>query len=245
MAVVGYLLLGGRGEGADDAGFDVNEVAQGQATSGGPVARRQSSSLGMVQGGSEYAQPQSRGPAAAPNPTDKLKDPSFAQLYKDFEKKITAMVVEYEKKYPILTQYGKEWVSHPDLRKLRDDYRKDHDPAKFIKGLVNAPNFGGMVKKYAGQPPFTSFAQDAFKQAPPEVMSAATEFLTKEDTAKNLVRDTMQSMGMPIGVAAMIAGDSNAKIDSGQIMGQALQGMSPPGGQPLPPPAVPDPSRQR
>src|SRR6202007_2621303 len=84
----------------------------------------------------------------------------FTQEARKHESDVRNYSIRMTQKYPILRQYGKDWMSHPDLKKLNDDYMRNHDPIAFIMGLTKAPSLGGFVKQYAGSPAIQGFVPE-------------------------------------------------------------------------------------
>ena len=50
------------------------------------------------------------------------------------EDKIRALGRKYSDRHAVIRQYGEDWISYPDLKKLRDDFWQDKNPASFMKG---------------------------------------------------------------------------------------------------------------
>lgn len=216
----------------DRSGFDLAEVEQHQAAGGSYVRPDQKSGLGMVTGAvqgmqvGEQAQQQQSAAAQQPGGEKSKEDKarSFSDLVKAGEAKISALAMAYTKKFPVIQQYGRDWMSYPDLKKLNDDYMRNHDPIAFMKGVAASPNFANLVKKYAGQKPMTDFVMDAVKQAPPGALGQAMDYVNTEDTMKSLVGNVAKNLGIP---ASLLDTKSDpSKIDQNQVM-QSVMGANP------------------
>ena len=127
------------------------------------------------------------------------------------------------KKYPLIRQYGKDWMSRPDLKKLNDDYMRNHDPIAFIMGLAKAPSLGGMVKKYAGSPIIMEFITQGMKEAPGDLTSSAMDVLSKDAAAKSLISNVARGLGLPPSVIGLInSGGDGSKIDQKRIVSDLM-----------------------
>lgn len=109
----------------------------------------------------------------------------------------------YDKRYPSFKQFGVDWAGYGDLRQLDEQFMRDKDPVKFVRGLAKSKNFPAMVKKYAQDPAIQAFVMDAVKALPADVKSAATHYATKyskEDSAIARVgQNVLSSLGLPTG----------------------------------------------
>lgn len=215
--------------GMDTSGFDIAEVSPEKALSGpSRVPEKEQSSLGMVavgnmpsfQTGTNAGKPPAQGGSAGPARPQSIKERAMNAV-KEAEKAITKLALDYERRYPSMTQYGREWASKPDLKALTQQFHRDKDPIAFMKGLSNSPSFGGMVKKYATKSEFQGFAKDAMKVAPPGAMEIATEVMNDDATIKKLVDTTMGALGLPPGLLSMAGNDPN-KIDQNAIMNSVM-----------------------
>lgn len=207
---------------ADNTGFDIAEVSekprQVAASAGAPASLAQSS-LGMVKTGMQGLQFGARVTQSA----IQRAESTFAELVRQGEAKIQSMAERYTKQHPVIGQYGKEWMSYPDLKKLNDDYMRDHDPGKYLRGLAASKNFGAMVKKYAPQGPVQGFVKEALKVAPPGAMDAAMSFLNEDKVIKQMVDNVAGALGLPPGLLGSV--DTNGaepKVDQQAVMGSLM-----------------------
>jgi hypothetical protein len=251
VGVVGWYLFVNRGGPAIDAsGFDLSAAPHSGRRA--PVAAASpsaapASSLSMLKGvagvriGDSGSAP---APAAAPAKEGDKK----AQAHADFteqarkhESSVRAYAEKMSKKYPLLRQYGKDWMSHPDLRKLNDDYMRNHDPVAFIMGLTKAPSLGGMVQKYAGSPAILAFITQGMKEAPADLTGSAMDVLANDTVAKSLIANVAKGLGLPPSVTGIINGGGDpSKIDQKQVVNDMLNSPAVqnamPQGQQAPPP---------
>ena len=171
------------------------------------------------------------GDKAKPSAAQTLAE-QFTALCRANEGKVQALAMAYTRKYPVIQQYGRDWMSYPDLKKLNDDYMRNHDPIAFLKGLSASPNFGILVKKYAKHPEIRQFAQDAIHQAPPEFMSVGMSVLSQNNTVKGVASNVSQALGFPPGLFSSLGGqspqaDQKAIMNSVNTQMQQLQNVLP------------------
>ena len=236
VLVVGLSFLGGMGYHymqrgsekavADTSGFDLSTAIEAKSgPSSAAPAQTSRSSLGMVQTGLPGMQIDSQGntnqnTSQQAQPGAKM---SFTQAVHASENKIRALAVKYTQKYPVIGQYGREWMSHPDLKALNDDYMRDRDPIKFIKGVSQSKNFGAMVKKYATNPTMSAFVKEGIGAAAPGAMGAAMDFMKQEKAVKDVITNVASSMGLPPALLGGLAGGGSAPpVDEKQVMGQIM-----------------------
>ncbi|MDE2039503.1 MAG: hypothetical protein KGO96_01730 [Elusimicrobia bacterium] len=189
------------GERPQEQGFDLSKVAarprprpasQAQA---GP-APAPASGLAMLV---RPAGPRPEAPAAKPAPS---RPASFTALLRRTESAVGALARAYTRDSPVIRAYGRDWMSYPDLRKLNDDYMRDHDPAAFLRGLAASPNFPKLVRKYASQPILRQFVLDGLKVAPAGALAAASQLLGRDGAAFKLVENVASGLGLPPGLLA-------------------------------------------
>lgn len=236
VLVVGGSFLGGmayhylqRGKDkavVDASGFDLSAANEMKNTAAGPASVQSGqSSLGMVQTGlpgMQITSDQNQNQNQQAPPAAKM---SFVEAVRASEKKIHALAIKYTQKYPVIAQYGKEWMSHPDLKALNDAYMADRDPIKFIRGVSQSKNFGAMVKKYATNPTMSAFVKDGMKEAAPGAMGAAVDFMKQEKAVGAIITNVASSMGLPPALLGGLAGGGSAPpIDEKQVMGQIMGG---------------------
>lgn len=237
VGVAGWHLLQNRGadkERLDVSGFDFAAAPTGtrpvvQPTYTGPA--EQASSLGMLKAdaGMRVADGGSGGGSgsgtADSGPAQKRKEAglSFQQAARKHEKRVREYFTAATKKHPSVRQYGRDWMSYPDLKKLNDDYFKDRDPVKFMYGLSKSENFGKLVKKYATDPAIRAVVIDAAKQAPSDIMSAGMDYMQNDRVIKDLVGNVAKGMGLPSSLTAIFDEGKGAKVDSNQVMSDIMK----------------------
>jgi hypothetical protein len=228
VGVMIYQLSQKGGPVPDSAGFDIaRENAAHTPVSVLPSQTAQSG-LGMIKTGGEKLR---FGPRENQAGSESRDNRTFSTAVKNFEGKIRALAQSYTQRYPVIAQYGKDWMSYPDLKQLNDDYMRDHDAMKFLRGVARSQNFPKLVSKYASAPAIQSFVKDGIKQAPPEILSEAPNLLKDNGAVRTVISNTASALGLPPALAAGILG--GGKIDEKQVMGQILQGAQP-AGQTLP-----------
>jgi hypothetical protein len=219
----------------DTTGFDVSQVSAPsapRAAAAAPASPVQSS-LAMISGvlpGMNFGRKQADNPSAASAASGPSGPKTQAQAAQDFtglcrsnEGLVRSMAEDYTRRYPAIRQYGKDWMSYPDLKKLNDDYMRDHDPVAFLRGVAKSDNFGKLVVKYAGDPSIQAFVKDAMTHAPSQVTSAALSYVKKDDLVGQLMDKVTGALGMPAGLfGGMSSGAGPPKIDANQVMGQMM-----------------------
>ncbi|MFI5344828.1 MAG: hypothetical protein ACHQ51_00490 [Elusimicrobiota bacterium] len=254
IAVVGWYLMTNRGGAQIDAsGFDLSAAPVSRrpayVPSSSPAPAGPVSSLSMMKGdagvrigdaGSAAAAQAPAGAASAAKPMDKKTEArmSFTEAARKHEGEVRAFAMRMTNKYPVIRQYGKDWMSYPDLKKLNDDYAANKDPIAFMLGLSRAPSFGTLLKKYAGAPEMRDAVMQGMKQAPPELTSSAMDVMQNDAVLKDLVVNVANGMGLPPSVTGMINGGGDpSKVDPNKItsdvmnnpeMRKAMQGQAPP-----------------
>lgn len=205
---------------------EVSSEESAAATEGGPAATPDPSGLALVSGGlpdmkmGELAPPE-RGRDG------KLPVLSIADAVAKAEGPLRALNRLYDKRYPSFKQFGVDWASFGDLRKLDQEFMRDKDPVKFVRGLAKSKNFPAMVKKYAQDPAIQAFVMDAVKTLPADVKSAATHYATqysKSDSAiAKLGSNVLGSLGLPTG---LFSGGAKEPVDAKHVM-ESLQKSNP------------------
>ncbi|MFA6003346.1 MAG: hypothetical protein WC881_04690 [Elusimicrobiota bacterium] len=207
----------------DAGGFDLSRTQEAKApaaaAAGSPGAAP--SSLGLLHNGGLGGIRVGEGAGAQPRPEHKAGS-DFTAAVRKSEAKVRNLAMAYTRRYPVIAQYGRDWMSYPDLKKLNDDYMRDHDPIAFLRGLAHAKNFGKLVSKYAGQPAVQDFVKAGVKQAPAEVTASAMAVLKEDALVKRLVANTAASLGLPPALTAGLLGGGS--VDEQQVMGQIMQG---------------------
>lgn len=241
IGVVGWYLLQNRGGGAaiDKSGFDLAAVEHHEvAVSYDAPSAPQQSGLSMLKndpgvkivdpgsGNASNAAPPSGAPGSSPPGGDKKEQAhaSFTQEARKHEGEVRRFAEKMTRKYPIIAQYGRDWMSHPDLKKLNDDYMRNHDPIAFMVGLSKAPSLGAMIQKYGARPEMRDFVVEGVKQAPGELMGSAVDVLQNDGVVKNLIANVAGGLGLPPSVTSLISGGADpAKIDKDKVMGDIMK----------------------
>ncbi|MDE2314150.1 MAG: hypothetical protein KGL04_08250 [Elusimicrobia bacterium] len=204
------------------SGFDIAQSrmpAANQPSSPSPSAETPpqpaSGGLSLVRGG---FQPSPQNAASSPS---EQADKELAAACRAHEGEVRALAIAYTKKYPIIAQYGRDWMSYPDLRKLGYDYMNNHDPVAFIRGVAASPNFRILVRKYAGQPAIRSFAMDVVTHAPADVLSAASAYLNNNQNMTSLANTILTALGLPAGLIGTSSSGA-PRIDAGAMIQSVL-----------------------
>jgi hypothetical protein len=209
----------------DDAGFDISgEIPAAEPAASLPTTLAQpatdpQSSLGMIDStGIKFG---AGGPSRASN-AEALKkaEKTLLEIARKNEGRIQALAVAYAKKYPVVREYAKEWMSHPDLKKLNDDYNKDHDPIKFIRGLAKSPSFGPMVKKYGTQAPLQQFVMEVYTKAPSDAGEAAQQIMAHEE--KGVTR-VVNNVTTALGLGPLLGSNLDEKLEKKGALDKASQ----------------------
>lgn len=238
VGVVGWYLFqnsgGDRGT-LDTTGFDLASAPQTQRPvvplPAAPEPARPESSLGMLKAdaGMRVVDSNASGEsgaareAASKTAAQQQSGKTLGELCKKYEKRVHAYFLAKTRAHPSVRQYGRDWMSYPDLKKLNDDYFRDRDPVKFMKGLAKSENFGKLVKKYSTDPAIRSVVVDAAKQAPADLMSAGLDYLNNDKVIKDLVGGVAKGMGLPASLMSIFDEGKGAKIDQQQVMGDILK----------------------
>jgi hypothetical protein len=210
----------------DASGFDVAQTINKPAAlpSGSSASPEEQSNMMTVQTGLPGIHFARGSNPSAPGAQDQGAKTAedFAQLCRANEAKVRSFAIAWTRKSVVLQAYGKEWMSYPDLKKLNDNYMRDHDPVSFLRGLAHSDNFSTMVKRYAGQPDIQHAAQEGMKQAPPELFNSALAYANKDSIITQMVDKVAQSLGLPPGILG--SGPGGGQVDSGKIMESVMSG---------------------
>ncbi len=106
----------------------------------------------------------------------------------------------------VVQAWKRDFLSYPDLKKLNDDWRKNHDPLSFMVGMVKSPNFQTMAGKYLGTPDMQAFVKNM--ATAPAVINSAGTFMA-DDSIKGAVGTLKLGPG---GAAAPAMKDSSAQM---------------------------------
>ncbi len=219
VGVIVYQLMPKEKSTADRAGFDISQIQEGpQAAATIPQSPSSQSSLGMIKKG---AMGPMRFGAGAVQAGAGRKALDFTAIARASEAKVQALAGRYTRRYPLIAQYGQDWMSYPDLKELNDGYMRDHDPVRFLHGVARSKNFGKLAGKYAAASPIQNFVKDAMKDAGADATSAAMSLIKDDSLVKSLISNTASSLGLPPALTAGLF--SSGQVDEKQIMGQIMQ----------------------
>jgi hypothetical protein len=122
----------------------------------------------------------------------------FVAQARKHEASVRDFAVRMTAKSPVVAQYGRDWMSHDDLKKLNDDYMRTHDPVAFMAGLSKAPSFPGLLKKYAGSPQLTAaVVLGVTQEAPGELVDAGLNWVHTDPSIKNTISSIATALGLP------------------------------------------------
>lgn len=240
VGVVGwYVQTNRRGPAIDASGFDLS-AAPGSTRPAPVLSARDAtparpvSSLGYLKADAGVRIADSNaGVLAAPRRDAASPAKSFTDAARESEPLVRRFAERMTRRYPVIRQYGRDWMSRPDLRKLNDDYMRNHDPIAFLRGLAKAPSAGPMVKKYAGSPEIREFVVGGIKEAPSALFSSAMDALQSDGAIKDVVAHVADGIGLPPSVTALISAGDPSKVDQNKVLGDMLA--SPPVRQALQP----------
>ena len=225
VAAVGWYAISNRtGPAIDASGFDLSSAPQSRPAANATAAAASGpadSSLSMLKGDAEIRIGNAT-PAQEAAPLDKKEQAhdGFKEQARKHEADVRRFAERMTRKYPLIRQYGRDWMSHPDLRKLNDDYMRDRDPIAFLMGLAKAPSLGAMVKKYAGAPEIAAFVTQGLKEAPGDLTSSALAVLSSDGVAKKLISNVAAGLGLPPSVSGLING--GAAVDQRRVVSDIM-----------------------
>jgi hypothetical protein len=204
--LAGYHILAEGDVDRVSSSFDFSEVP-GAARGTLPLPRSQSS-LGLL----KMEGLAGRQPADAKLDPKSRAQADFTRTAQRYEKTVWRFGSAFTKTHPKVYQYGREWMSYPDLKRLNDDYFVDHDPIKFLVGLSRSENFPKLVRKYAAEPELREYVLAGVKQAPADLTEAAVNMVQKDAQTRAFIVGIGQAMGLPSAVMAAVT-DPNASPD--------------------------------
>jgi hypothetical protein len=233
IGVIGWYLMTNRtGLAIDGSGFDLSTAPQApkpRPASAASATTARPDSLSMMKGGDGVRIVDANAPAfaygGAAKPDDKKAQAhlSFTEAARKHEADVRRFGERMTKRSAVIRQYGRDWMSHPDLRALTDNYWRTHDPMAFIVGLSKAPSVGAMVKKYAGSPDILNFITQGMKEAPGDLTSSAMDVLANDGVVKGLVANVAGGLGLPPSITGMISGGGEAsKVDQKQAVNDMM-----------------------
>lgn len=209
---------------ADTAGFDITKTQESrpvQSTAQIPPGSAAQINRTMFQA-EDLAQMRFEEGGGTAKPFAQKATDSFAEACRKAEGKVQALAQAYTKRYRSIAKLGQDWMSYPDLKKLNDDYMRDHDPITFLHGTARSKNFAKMMVKYTPDPAVQSFVKEGIAKAPGEVTSSAMNLLKEDNSIKTVVSNVAAALGLPPALTAGIL--SGGKVDQNQVIGQILQG---------------------
>lgn len=241
VGVAGWYMMSNRsGPGIDNSGFDLANAPTAPRPAAAPPASapaapaQSRSSLDMMKadsgirivdsnsgGGSSGSSSSASSAPSTPEQKKQAAHESFTQAARKNEGTVRRFAERMTAKYPVIRQYGRDWMKYPDLKKLNDDYNRNHDPIAFMVGLSKAPNLGAMLKQYAGKPEIREFVVQGVKEAPGELMGSAMEVLQNDKVMKDLVANVTGGLGLPPSISGMISAAGSGKdvqIDQSKVM---------------------------
>ncbi|MDD5656390.1 MAG: hypothetical protein PHF00_03950 [Elusimicrobia bacterium] len=201
---------------AESSGFDLHEAPVPEPAPAAAAAP--GSGLDLLDTGGMRL----RFGAAAEKRPEPVSSREFADAAKSFEAKIRVLGEAYTRRYPVIGRYGRDWMSRPELKRLNDDYMRDHDWMKFLRGAARSRDFAGHLAKYAAVPEIQSFVREALRQAPDEVLAAAPGLLREEAAVRTLVANTAGALGLPPALVGGVLG--GGKVDEKETMSRLLEG---------------------
>lgn len=151
--------------------------------------------------------------------------PSSPEMKKKMEKAVDAFFdLKNQPRFKnskVVQAWKKDFLGYPDLKALNDEWRKEHDPLKFMMGMVRSPNFQKMAASYLVKDDMRSFIKEmAGSKA---VKESASTFMTDQSVAT-----AVKAFGL-IGSAPMK--DSSAQMEqlkANPALKGAMSGEAPP-----------------
>lgn len=202
----------------DTTGFDISQIQKKTPIANVLPSRNARSGLAMLETGGLG---QMRFGEGAKKTAAARKEIDFKAVARANEAKVAALAMRYTRRYPLIAQYGRDWMSYPDLKKLNDDYMRDHDPVAFLHGVARSKNFGKLAGQYATAAPIQNFVKEAMKNVGGDATSAAASLMKDDSLVKDLASNTASALGLP---PALVTGLTNSgQVDEKQIMGQIMQ----------------------
>lgn len=225
IGVIGWHLLASRSAGLDTSGFDMSAAPDpgrfaATSTPSAPAAAGPTS-LKMVKGDASMR----GGPGAAPNPAKPARPEEEAALslkkavIKN-EALVAAFVRRMEAKHPSIARYGKDWAASPELRALRDQYWRQKEPMKFVRGLAQSNDFRKLVKQYAADPGIRDVLLTGIREAPASLLGAIGGVFQHDKAAKDLVTAVHRALGLPASLTAML--DGGKPPDPNQVISDIM-----------------------
>lgn len=197
LIIWGWHLYQKRQENLDDAGLSLSRAPDLTPAPDGPVAAapREDPLSGIDRYVKQEAlpaplktpsAPPPKGPAAPGRPD---LAPSAAGATPEMKRTMDKAVDAFFdlknqprfKNSKTVSAWKKEFLGHADLRALNDQWRKEHDPLKFMMGMVRSPNFQKMAAAYLVKPDMRDFV--SAMAGSKAVKDSAGTFMTDESVA--------------------------------------------------------------
>ena len=240
IIIVAWHFYQRRQERLDDAGLNFARAPEADAA---PAAPRTAPKEEPLPGIDRYVkkeslQPGRLGPPAAPGGpgpgTAKAGPPPAASrqavLKMDGAVNFFFQLKNSErfKNSKVVQSWKRDFLSYPDLKRLNDDWRKNHDPLSFMVGMVKSPNFQTMAGKYLATPDMQAFVKQM--ATAPSVLNSAGSFMA-DDAIKGAVSTLKLAPG---GAAAPAMKDSSAqmgRLKTNPALKVIIEGDAPPPAQ--------------
>jgi hypothetical protein len=204
----------------DTGGFDISAAPQSRPappaeTSAPSAPAAPASGLDFmkvdeeIRGGPPRPRPEAAasGTASAPAPARTLAQTrqEFTALARRHENVVRRFAERMTAQSPVIMQYGKDWMSHPDLKNLTIGYWRTRDPIAFMAGLSRSPSFPLLVKQYAGQADIRTFIVVGLtKEAPHDLVSVGLDLMRDDPSLKATITQVGMGVGLPPGLAAAL-----------------------------------------
>lgn len=140
-------------------------------------------SVGMVRGGPRGL----RSPAGAASPESPARERTeaepraqLASVAAKYHARYAGAIERHKAKHPAIRQAAKDWRSYPDLRRLQQKNREDHDLVAYAKGLLASKNYRKLVAKYGGSKEVLSMVTEGILTMPEE-LGRTLRYATQHD----------------------------------------------------------------
>lgn len=237
LMIWGWHLYQRRQESLDDAGLNFSRAPDptvAPAVPAAPQPREEPLSgidryvkaevLGPAPKASTAAAPGATAPAAAKPALAAAPPPSSPEMKRKMEKAVDAFFdLKNQPRFKnskVVKAWKSEFLSHPDLRALNDQWRKEHDPLKFMMGMVRSPNFQKMAATYLIKPDVRDFV--SAMAGSKAVKESAGTFMTDES-----VKTAVTAFGL-VGSAPKDSSQQMERLKANPALQGALSGEAPP-----------------
>ncbi|OGR93269.1 MAG: hypothetical protein A2V88_16350 [Elusimicrobia bacterium RBG_16_66_12] len=217
VGVLGWHLIANRNAGSvDNAGFDLDKAPEAARPAAAPVSRRPEaapqSSLGSinVDDDMKVAAPRKAAPAA-PRKRESIRE-SFAKAARAHEPALRRFAERMAAEEPAISEFGRDWMSAPDLKKLSKDYRRDKDLIRFMVAASGSASFGKLLKKHAGSTDLRRFIRQAVQECPEGLRASAEELIGDDRAVKDLFTNATKALGLPSTIAGILERGKPPKV---------------------------------